>query len=87
MSRAIIDAALQIERQRRYHGMLLRQEHNIGIELQRDWQELLKQTSVLAGSMPSVRVRAATLCIELEDLLADWREIWSSEWFVSERDR
>src|SRR5262249_26645156 len=62
-------------------------EDNIGIELQQGWQQLLEQTSDLAGSVPAVRVRPVTLCIELDDLLMEWREIWSSEWFGSERDR
>lgn len=76
-----------MEQQRRHHGMLVRREDNIGIELQQGWQQLLEQTSDLAGSVPAVRVRPVTLCIELDDLLMEWREIWSSEWFGSERDR
>ncbi len=87
MARATIDTALQIERQRRCHGMLLRLESSVDIELKKGWQQLLQQTSVLVGSIPPIRVRPDTLCTELEDLLAEWREIWSSEWFVSERDR
>src|SRR5262249_48409946 len=62
-------------------------EDNIGIELQQGWQQVLEQTSDLAGSVPAVRVRPVTLCIELDDLLMEWREIWSSDWFGSERDR
>ena len=87
MSRATIDAALRIEQQRRHHGMLMRREDNIGIELQEAWHQLLEQTSVLVDSVPTIRVRPATLCIELDDLLSEWREIWSSDWFGSKRDR
>src|SRR5262249_10888134 len=87
MSRATIDAALRMEQQRRHHGMLVRREGNIGIELQQGWQQLLEQTSDLAGSVPAVRVRPVTLCIELDDLLMGWREIWGSEGVGSGRGR
>jgi hypothetical protein len=87
MTRATIDAALQTEQQRRHHGMLARREDIIGMELQRGWTQLLEQTSVLESSMPPIRVRPATLVIELEDLLAEWREMWSSNWFGSGQDR
>jgi len=87
MSRATIDAALRMEQQRRHHGMLMRREDNIEMELQQAWYQLLEQTSVLAGPVPTIRVRPATLGIELDDLLAEWREIWSSDWFGSESDR
>src|SRR5438093_7719210 len=87
MSRATIDAALRIEQQRRHHGMLMRREDDIGMELRKAWHQLLEQTSVVIGPVPRPRVRHVTLCAELEDLLAAWREIWSSDWFGSERDR
>src|SRR5262245_57139941 len=87
MSRATIEAALRVEQQRRQHGMLMRREDTIVIELQQAWHQLLEQTTVLVGSVPTIRVRPATLCTELEDLLAEWREIWSSDWFGPERDR
>jgi len=58
-----------MEQQRRHHGMLVRREDNIGIELQKGWQQLLEQTSDLAGSVPAVLVWPVTLCIELDDLL------------------
>ena len=39
MSRATIDAALRMEQQRRHHGMLMRREDNIEMELQQAWSK------------------------------------------------
>jgi hypothetical protein len=86
MSRATIDAALETERRRRHHGMLLRQDLALETELSRNWHGLLEQTKVLVASTPPIRVRPATLYMELEDLLAEWRELWNSEWFIPELD-
>jgi len=87
MSREIIDAALETERQRRHHGMLVQYVETTDASLQRGWHGLLQQMRASVLSLPRIRVRPQTLSIELEDLLAEWRELWNSEWFVPARDR
>jgi len=86
MAREMIETALQYDSQRRHHGMLCRPEEPILTALQSAWQQLLEQASALTPSRSTIRVRPVTLCIELEDLLAEWREVWNSEWFASELD-
>ena len=87
MYREIIDAALETERQRRHHGMLLQYVETIDAGLQNNWHGLLQQMSARVPSTLQIRVRPQTLSIELEDLLAEWRELWNSDWFVPARDR
>ncbi len=55
--------------------------------LRADWRELLEQASALTVSAPQIRVRSITLSIELEDVLAEWRELWSAPWFARELDQ
>src|SRR5262245_18521684 len=57
-------------------------EH-IDIQLRHDWHQLLRQ--ITAPATPPPRLRRATLWIELEDLLLQWRELWTSEWFAAEQ--
>jgi hypothetical protein len=42
---------------------------------------------ITAPEKPRVRVRPATLYIELEDVLMQWRELWNSEWFAAGQDQ
>ena len=84
MSREMIETSLQYDSQRRHHGMLCRPEEPIPTVLQSAWQQLLEQAGALAPSRSPIRVRPVTLCIELEDLLAEWRELWNSKWFAGE---
>jgi Mycothiol maleylpyruvate isomerase N-terminal domain len=86
MSREMMETSLQCESQRRHHGMLCRLEEPIPEVLQSGWQKLVEQAGALVPSRPTIRVRPVTLCIELEDLLAEWRELWSAKWFAGELD-
>ena len=54
-------------------------------QLQDDWRRLVN--GIKAPKKPRVRVRPATLYIELEDVLMQWRELWNSEWFGAGQDR
>jgi hypothetical protein len=56
----------------------------IDLQLQQDWNQLLGH--IVVPARPSIRLRPATLWIHLEDLLLQWRELWSSEWFAAEQD-
>jgi hypothetical protein len=88
MSREIMYAALQWEGVRRRHGVLLRTtEQTIHTGLESDWYRLLQHASALVNSAPEIRVRPMTLWVELEDLLAEWRELWTSEWFAGNLSR
>jgi hypothetical protein len=55
----------------------------IDMQLQHDWHQLLGQ--ITAPAKPSIRLRPATLWIQLEDLLLQWRELWTSEWFAADQ--
>jgi hypothetical protein len=54
---------------------------SIDMQLQHDWNEFLRH--IIAPAKPSIRLRPATLWIQLEDLLFEWRELWTSEWFAA----
>jgi hypothetical protein len=56
---------------------------HIDMQLQHDWHHLLNQ--IIAPAKPSIRLRPATLWIQLEDLLLQWRELWTSEWFAADQ--
>jgi len=49
--------------------------------LQDDWNQLLGR--IIVPAKPSIRLRPATLWIQLQDLLFEWRELWTSEWFTA----
>src|SRR5262245_28836157 len=49
--------------------------------LRHDWNQFLGY--IIAPTKPSIRSTPATLWIHLEDLLLQWREVWSSEWFAA----
>src|SRR5215510_11087498 len=53
----------------------------IDMQLQHDWNELLR--NIIAPAKPSIHLSPATLSIQLEDLLLQWRELWTSEWFAA----
>ena len=53
----------------------------IDMRLQHDWNQFLDD--IIAPAKPSIRLRPATLWIQLEDLLLQWRELWTSEWFAA----
>jgi len=53
----------------------------IDMQLQHDWNELLR--NIIAPAKPSIHLSPATLWIQLEDLLLQWRELWTSEWFAA----
>ena len=55
----------------------------IDVLLQQDWDQLLGDIN--APAKPSIRVTPATLWIQLEDLLLQWRELWSSDWFAADQ--
>ena len=54
-------------------------------QLQNDWRDLIN--AVTAPTDLRLRVRPETLYIELEDMLMDWRELWTSNWFAAEQDQ
>jgi hypothetical protein len=56
---------------------------HIDMQLQHDWYQLLGQ--IIAPATPPGRVRPTTLWIELEDLLIQWRELWTSDWFAADQ--
>jgi len=56
----------------------------IDVLLQQDWNQLLRH-GIAPGKL-SIRLRPASLWIHLEDLLLEWRELWSSEWFAARQD-
>jgi hypothetical protein len=56
---------------------------HIDKQLQHDWYQLLGQ--IIAPATPPLRLRPATLWIQLEDLLLQWRELWTSEWFAADQ--
>ena len=56
---------------------------HIDMQLQHDWYHLLNQ--IIAPAKPAIRLRPATLWIQLEDLLLQWRELWTSEWFAEDQ--
>ena len=55
----------------------------VEMQLQHDWNELLGR--IMAPAKPAIRLKPATLWIQLEDLLLEWRELWSSEWFAADQ--
>lgn len=59
--------------------------NHIDTQLQHDWQRLVSQ--ITAPANPVIRLTPATLWIALEDLLMQWRELWSSEWFAAVKDQ
>ena len=59
--------------------------NHIAAQLQHDWQRLVGQ--ITAPVNPTIRLTPATLWIALEDLLMEWRELWSSEWFAAVKDQ
>jgi len=58
---------------------------HIDMQLQQDWYHLLNQ--IISPANPPIRLRPATLWIQLEDLLLQWRELWTSEWFAANQDQ
>ena len=56
---------------------------HIDMQLRHEWHQLLGQIS--APATPPRRLRPATLWVQLEDLLLQWREIWTSEWFAADQ--
>ena len=59
--------------------------NDIDTQLRHDWQRLVSH--VTAPANPAIRLTPATLWIALEDLLMEWRELWSSEWFAAVKDQ
>ena len=59
--------------------------NHIDAQLQHDWQRLVSQ--ITAPANPAIRLTPATLWIALEDLVMQWRELWSSEWFAAVKDQ
>ncbi len=59
--------------------------NHIAAQLQHDWQRLVGQ--ITAPVNPTIRLTPATLWIALEDLLMQWRELWSCEWFAAVKDQ
>ena len=57
--------------------------HHIDMQLQHDWYQLIDQ--IIAPATPPRRLRPATLWIQLEDLLLQWRELWTSDWFAADQ--
>lgn len=49
-----------------------------------DWSRLVND--VIPPVQPKIRPTAITLYVELEDLLMEWRELWSQPWFRSSQD-
>ena len=58
---------------------------HIEMLLQQDWNQLLRHYS--APFRPSISLRPASLWIHLEDLLLEWREVWSSDWFAANQNK
>jgi len=56
---------------------------HIDMQLHQDWYQLLGQ--IIAPATPPLRLRPPTLWIQLEDLLLQWRELWTSEWFAADQ--
>jgi hypothetical protein len=56
---------------------------HIDMQLQQDWYRLVGQ--IIPPATPPVGLRPATLWIQLEDLLLEWRELWTSEWFAADQ--
>ena len=56
---------------------------HIDMQLRHEWHQLLAQ--IIAPATPPRRLRPATLWIQLEDLLLQWRELWSSDWFSADQ--
>jgi len=56
---------------------------HIDMQLHHDWYQLLGQ--IIAPATPPLRLRPPTLWIQLEDLLLQWRELWTSEWFAADQ--
>src|SRR5215510_14651059 len=56
---------------------------HIDMQFQHEWHQLLRQ--IIASVTPPGRLRPATLWIQLEDLLLQWRELWTSEWFAADQ--
>src|SRR5262245_17226590 len=52
---------------------------HIDMQLQHEWSQLLGK--IIPPARPVIRLSPETLWIQLENLLLEWRELWSSEWF------